>query len=171
MCIRDRLDAAEAHDSSLRAQRNRFREWQRQLAAERAAREEAARREAAERLARLDQPAPPGVRLPRIAPAPRRGSVQRVIDRALSQVGVQYVWGGGNGRGPSTGIPDAFGSPLNRVGFDCSGLMLYAYNGAGVALPRVSRNQFQAGRKVPISDLRPGDLVFFKRPGLSLIHI
>lgn len=169
--VQGQLDAAEAHDSSLRAQRNRFREWQRQLAAERAAREEAARREAAERLARLDQPAPPGVRLPRIAPAPRRGSVQRVIDRALSQVGVQYVWGGGNGRGPSTGIPDAFGSPLNRVGFDCSGLMLYAYNGAGVRLPRVSRNQFNAGRKVPISDLRAGDLVFFKRPGRPIHHV
>ena len=85
-----------------------------------------------------------------------------VIDRALSQVGVQYVWGGGTGRGPSTGIPDAFGSPLNRIGFDCSGLMLYAYNAAGVALPRVSRNQFNAGRKVPVSDLRAGDMVFFK---------
>ena len=94
-----------------------------------------------------------------------------MIDRALSQVGVQYVWGGGNGRGPVDGHPDGFGSPLNRVGFDCSGLMLYAYNGAGVALPRVSRNQFNAGRKVPISDLRPGDLVFFKRPGRPIHHV
>jgi cell wall-associated NlpC family hydrolase len=169
--VQAQLDAAEARDSALHAQRDRFRAWQRQVAAERAAREEAARRDAADRLARLEQPAPPGVRPPVFTPAPRRGSVQRVIDRALSQVGVQYVWGGGNGRGPTTGIPDVFGSPLNRIGFDCSGLMLYAYSGAGVSLPRVSRNQFNAGRKVPISDLRPGDLVFFKRPGRPIHHV
>ena len=170
--VQAQLDAAEARDSALHAQRDRFRAWQRQLAAERAAREEAARRDAAERLARLDRPpAAPGIRPPALRPAPGRGSVQRVIDRALSQVGVQYVWGGGNGRGPSTGIPDGLGSPLNRIGFDCSGLMLYAYNGAGVALPRVSRNQFQTGRKVPLSDLRPGDLVFYKRPGRPIHHV
>ena len=97
--------------------------------------------------------------------------MQRVIDRALSQVGVQYVWGGGSGRGPTRGIPDGLGSPLNRIGFDCSGLMLYAYSGAGVALPRVSRNQFNAGRKVPVSDLRAGDLVFYKRPGAPIHHV
>jgi cell wall-associated NlpC family hydrolase len=84
---------------------------------------------------------------------------------------VQYVWGGGTGRGPSTGIPDAFGSPLNRIGFDCSGLMLYAYNAAGVALPRVSRNQFNAGRKVPVSDLRAGDMVFFKNGSNPIHHV
>ena len=49
--------------------------------------------------------------------------------------------------------------------------MLYAYSGAGVALPRVSRNQFNAGRKVPVSDLRPGDLVFYKRPGAPIHHV
>jgi cell wall-associated NlpC family hydrolase len=169
--VQAQLDAAETRDAALHAQRDRFRAWQRQVAAERAAREEAARRDATDRLARLERPATPGVRPPVFTPAPRRGSVQRVIDRALSQVGVQYVWGGGNGRGPTTGIPDAFGSPLNRIGFDCSGLMLYAYSGAGVSLPRVSRNQFHAGRKVPISDLRPGDLVFFKRPGRPIHHV
>ena len=94
-----------------------------------------------------------------------------MIDRALSQVGVQYVWGGGNGRGPSTGIPDAFGSSLSRVGFDCSGLMLYAYNVAGVSLPRVSRSQYDAGRKVPISDLRPGDMVFYRNGSAPIHHV
>src|SRR5215218_5817677 len=120
--VQAQLDAAEAHDSVLRAQRDRFRAWQRQMAAEQAAREEAARREAADRLARPGRPGRPPV----VTPPLRGGGVQRAIDRALSQVGVQYVWGGGNGRGPTTGIPDAFGSPLNRIGFDCSGLMLYA---------------------------------------------
>jgi cell wall-associated NlpC family hydrolase len=158
------LDAAESRDAGLRAQRERFRAWQRQMAAEQAARERAARDAAAGRLGGGG-----GTRIPPVLGG--RGSVRQVIDRAVSQVGVQYVWGGGSGRGPTTGIPDGLGSPLNRVGFDCSGLMLYAYNGAGVALPRVSRNQFHAGRKVPISDLRPGDLVFYRRGGAPIHHV
>jgi len=108
------------------------------------------------------------------APAPARGggdAVQRVIDRATAQLGIQYVWGGGNGRGASTGIPDGLGSPLNRVGFDCSGLMLYAFGAAGVALPRVAENQYNAGRKVPISDLRAGDMVFFQNPPEPIHHV
>jgi peptidoglycan DL-endopeptidase RipA len=160
--VQAQLDAAEAQDATLRAQRDRFRAWQQQMAEEQAARERAARDAANGRLARS----------PRVPPVfGGHGSVQQVLDRALSQVGVQYVWGGGTGRGPSTGIPDMFGSPLSRVGFDCSGLMLYAYSGAGVALPRTSRNQFNAGRKVPISDLRPGDLVFYKRGGAPIHHV
>jgi cell wall-associated NlpC family hydrolase len=161
--VQRRLDAAEASDSDLRAQRARFVEWQRRQAEEQAARERAARDAAAARLAVG----------PERAGGALRGSaaVQRVIDRAMSQVGVQYVWGGGSGRGPSTGIPDRFGSPLNRVGFDCSGLMLYAFSGVGLNLPRVSRNQFNAGRKVPISQLRPGDMVFFKNGGNPIHHV
>jgi cell wall-associated NlpC family hydrolase len=143
--VQARLDAAEAQDAGLRAARERFRAWQQQ------------------ENGRLSRPP--------VFDGSVGGGVKQVIDRALSQVGVQYVWGGGNGRGPSTGIPDAFGSPLDRVGFDCSGLMLYAYNGVGVKLPRVSRSQFNAGRKVPISDLRPGDLVFFRNGGAPIHHV
>ena len=73
-------------------QRERFRAWQQQW---RQSGRPARRR-------------PGAVAFDGSAVAPRvRGSVRQVIDRALSQVGVQYVWGGGNGRGPSTGIPDA----------------------------------------------------------------
>jgi cell wall-associated NlpC family hydrolase len=160
--VQAQLDAAESQDATLRAQRDRFRAWQAQMAAEQAARERADRDAALGRLRN-------GPRIPPVFGG--HGSVQQVIDRALSQVGVQYVWGGGSGRGPTTGIPDAFGSPLNRVGFDCSGLMLFAYSGAGVALPRTSRNQFNAGRKVPVSDLRPGDLVFYRRSGAPIHHV
>ncbi len=167
--VQERLEAAEARDAGLRARRDRFRGWQRQMAAEQAARERAAREQATARLAGGGGRVPPVLGGP--GPGGSRGPVRRVIDRALSQVGVQYVWGGGNGRGPSTGIPDAFGSPLDRIGFDCSGLMLYAYNGAGVSLPRVSRNQFHAGRKVPVSDLRPGDMVFYQRRGAPIHHV
>ena len=153
--VQRQLDAATADDAGLRAQRSRFDAWQRQIAAQ---------QDADQRSARDGAIARGGGRS-------GGGGIQGVIDRALSQVGVQYVWGGGTGRGPSTGIPDAFGSPLNRIGFDCSGLMLYAYNAAGVALPRVSRNQFNAGRKVPVSDLRAGDMVFFKNGSNPIHHV
>ena len=153
--VQRQLDAATADDAGLRAQRARFDAWQRQIAAQ---------QDADQRSARDGAIARGGGRS-------GRGGIQDVVDRALSQVGVQYVWGGGTGRGPSTGIPDAFGSPLNRIGFDCSGLMLYAYNAAGVALPRVSRNQFNAGRKVPVSDLRAGDMVFFKNGNNPIHHV
>jgi cell wall-associated NlpC family hydrolase len=158
--VQRKLDAAEAADAGLRAQRQRFTEWQRRVEAERAARERADRDAAAARVAAAGH-------------GNLRGSaaVQRVIDRAMSQVGVQYVWGGGNGRGPSTGIPDAFGSPLNRVGFDCSGLMQYAFSGVGVSLPRVSRNQFHAGEQVPVSAIRPGDMVFYRNGGAPIHHV
>ncbi|WP_300017898.1 NlpC/P60 family protein [Pseudonocardia sp.] len=158
--VQAQLDAAESADSGLREQRARYDEWQRVLAEREAARQRAEREAAQAREAAA-------------GPAPRAGSgsVQRVIDRAMSQIGVQYVWGGGNGRGPSTGIPGPAGDPGNRVGFDCSGLMLYAFNGAGVALPRVSRNQYNSGRKVPLSDLQPGDMVFYKRGGNAIHHV
>jgi peptidoglycan DL-endopeptidase RipA len=155
------LDAAESADVGLRAQRQRFDDWQRRMAEERAARERADRTAAAARVATEGRAV--GLR--------GSAAVRRVIDRAMSQIGVQYVWGGGNDRGPSTGIPDAFGSPLNRVGFDCSGLMLYAFDAVGIDLPRVSRNQFHAGRKVPVSDVRPGDLLFFQNRGAPIHHV
>ncbi|GAA1260434.1 NlpC/P60 family protein [Pseudonocardia aurantiaca] len=162
--VQRRLDAAEAADDGLRVQRSRFDEWQRRIAEEAAAGQRAERDAATARLALPRQGSETGA---------VRGSaaVQRVIDRAMSQVGVQYVWGGGTGRGPSTGIPDVFGSPLDRIGFDCSGLMLYAFNGAGVALPRVARSQFNAGRKVPLSDMRPGDMVFYQNGSAPIHHV
>lgn len=163
--VQRRLDAAESADAGLRQQRARFDDWQRRLAREQAARERADRDAAAGRVA---AGTPRGG-----APAVHGGSagVQRVIDRALSQIGVQYVWGGGTGRGPSTGIPDGLGSPLNLIGFDCSGLMLYAFSGAAVSLPRVARNQYNAGRKVPISEIRPGDMVFYKNGSAPIHHV
>jgi cell wall-associated NlpC family hydrolase len=159
--VQRQLDAAESADSGLRAQRQRFADWQRRMAEERSARERADRDAAAARVAGDS------------SSANLRGgaAVQRVIDRAMSQIGVQYVWGGGNGRGPSTGIPDKFGSPLDRVGFDCSGLMQYAFKGVGVSLPRVSRNQFHAGEQVPVSRVLPGDMIFYQNPGAPIHHV
>jgi cell wall-associated NlpC family hydrolase len=159
--LQGQLDAAESSDAGLRAARARYNQWQAQLAAQQEAADRAARAQAVARVAaEADGP-----------PVRGSGSIQRVIDRAMSQLGVQYVWGGGGTRGPSTGVPDRFGSALNRIGFDCSGLMLYAFGAAGVNLPRVSRNQYGAGRNVPISALQPGDMVFYRSGGGPIHHV
>ena len=77
--------------------------------------------------------------------------------RAMSQKGVPYSWGGGYADGPSRGIDDG----ANTIGFDCSGLVLYAFAGVGIKLPHYSGSQYNAGRKVPSSQMRRGDLIFY----------
>jgi cell wall-associated NlpC family hydrolase len=72
------------------------------------------------------------------------GSGEAVVAAAMTQLGVPYVWGG----------------ETPRVGFDCSGLVQWAYAQTGVALPRTTYGQVTAGVAVTIDDLRPGDLVF-----------
>lgn len=61
------------------------------------------------------------------------------------------------------GVADSFGD-YNRIGFDCSGLMAYAYAAVGIALPKYSGYQYTTGTKVPISQLKRGDMVF-RGPG------
>lgn len=69
----------------------------------------------------------------------------RAVAAAREAVGSPYVWGSA---GPSS--------------FDCSGLMVYAYRQAGVSLPRTSQEQLHAGQRVPLEDMRPGDLVIYR---------
>ncbi|WP_162272785.1 NlpC/P60 family protein, partial [Nocardia lijiangensis] len=112
------------------------------------------------------------------APAPRqstprpngpavRGShaVEIVVDRALSQLGVQYAWGGGDENGPTLGIRDGgvadSHGDYNKVGFDCSGLMIYAFAGIGVSLPHYSGYQYNAGTRVPVDERARGDMLFW----------
>ncbi|MGX9672393.1 NlpC/P60 family peptidoglycan endopeptidase RipA [Mycobacterium sp. HM-7] len=80
-----------------------------------------------------------------------------VIKRAMSQIGVPYSWGGGTAAGPGTGIDSGAGT----VGFDCSGLILYAFAGVGIKLPHYSGNQYEMGRKIPTSQARRGDVIFY----------
>jgi len=80
-----------------------------------------------------------------------------VIRRAQSQIGVPYSWGGGTAAGPSTGIDSGSGT----VGFDCSGLILYAFAGVGIKLDHYSGSQYNAGRKIPSSQMRRGDMIFY----------
>ncbi|HEY7596471.1 MAG TPA: NlpC/P60 family protein [Actinophytocola sp.] len=100
---------------------------------------------------------------------PAHGSVRAVINRALSQLGMPYAWGGGNAYGPTRGIRDGgiadmFGD-YNKIGFDCSGLMIYAFAAAGYRLPHYSGYQAQAGRQVPLSQKAPGDMLFWATGG------
>ena len=71
-------------------------------------------------------------------------AVSTAIAYAEAQIGKPYVWGG-------TG-PD---------GFDCSGLVMMAYNSAGVSIPRTSEEQWAWGPKIQPGQQEPGDLVFF----------
>ncbi|AKN73288.1 hypothetical protein QR97_29165 [Streptomyces sp. PBH53] len=73
------------------------------------------------------------------------GRAAAALAAARSALGRPYVWGA---NGPS--------------GFDCSGLMQWAYAHAGVHLPRTSQEQRFAGRQVPLSQARPGDLVVYR---------
>ena len=95
-----------------------------------------------------------GSRIPR---ANGRQAIEYVIRRAGSQMGVPYSWGGGTLDGPSKGVGD--GASIN--GFDCSGLMRYAFAGVGVLIPRFSGDQYNAGRHIPPNEARRGDLIFY----------
>ncbi|WP_213576057.1 bifunctional lytic transglycosylase/C40 family peptidase [Rhodococcus sp. USK13] len=78
------------------------------------------------------------------------GVGSRIVQAAIRYLGLPYVWGGGSVKGPSSG------------GFDCSGLTSYAvYDAtAGLALPRTSETQWNVGVELPLSEARPGDLLF-----------
>ncbi len=76
---------------------------------------------------------------------PASGRAGAALAAARSALGRPYVWGA---NGPS--------------GFDCSGLVQWSYAQAGVALPRTSQAQAHAGRRVPLSQARPGDIVTYR---------
>ena len=93
------------------------------------------------------------------APDPRDGNVrlrEKIVKTAGRYVGVPYRWGGE--------------SP--RTGFDCSGLTMVVYRLNGLNLPRSSRQQWEAGRRIDRSRLQKGDLVFFAtRGGSKVSHV
>ncbi len=95
-----------------------------------------------------------GGRIPRVY---GQQAAEYVIRRGMSQIGVPYSWGGGNAAGPSRGIDSGAGA----VGFDCSGLILYSFAGVGIKLPHYSGAQYDMGRKIPASQMRRGDVIFY----------
>jgi peptidoglycan DL-endopeptidase RipB len=84
-------------------------------------------------------------------------AIEYVIRRGASQMGVPYSWGGGSLTAPTTGVDDG----ANTVGFDCSGLMRFMFAGVGVLIPRFSGDQYNAGRHIPPSQAKRGDLIFY----------
>ena len=75
-----------------------------------------------------------------------------IVAAAVGQLGVPYVWGG----------------TTPGVGLDCSGLTQYCYAQAGISIPRNSEDQANAGRRVPLSEAKPGDILW--RPGHVAIY-
>jgi cell wall-associated NlpC family hydrolase len=83
-------------------------------------------------------------------------AAQVAVAWALAQVGTPYVWGG----------------ETPGVGFDCSGLVQAAYKAAGVNLPRVAQDQYDATMKLaPGEPIEPGDLVFFGGGPSDITHV
>jgi len=70
------------------------------------------------------------------------------IAAAQSVLGVRYTWGGAS---PSSG-------------FDCSGLVMWAWEHGGVSLPHSSAAMYSSSRRIPLSEMQPGDLVFYGSP-------
>ncbi|XP_054157549.1 peptidoglycan endopeptidase RipA-like [Oppia nitens] len=86
-----------------------------------------------------------------------------IVSAARSQYDVPYSWGGGNWKGKSRGT----GKGAGTVGFDCSGLAQYAvYKGTGKIIGRTAAAQSSDSQcqRVPYSQRKPGDLVFFGTP-------
>ncbi len=86
-------------------------------------------------------------------------ALNAAIWAASSQVGVPYVWGGENPL------------PAANAGFDCSGLVQWAYGQAGIALPRTAQEQHDATTPVPAAQALPGDLVFWNDGTPSVQHV
>jgi cell wall-associated NlpC family hydrolase len=78
----------------------------------------------------------------------------RIVFTALQMVGVPYRYGGST--------PE---------GFDCSGLVQYAYRSAGLSVPRTSREQFKASTPVTLAEAGAGDLLFFRSVNNSHVGI
>jgi len=75
------------------------------------------------------------------------GRAAAAVQYAMAQVGDAYVYGA-----------------MGESAFDCSGLTMRAWAQAGVSLPHSSSAQFGSGPRVAVSDLQPGDLVFYYSP-------
>jgi cell wall-associated NlpC family hydrolase len=109
--------------------------------------------QAAQRQAALAPTVPVSTTTPSIPVAPP-ATHGGVVGVAMRYLGVPYVWGGAS---PS--------------GFDCSGLVMYAFAQIGISLPHSSYAQYGYGTAVSRGDLQPGDIVFFDGLGHVGIYV
>ena len=133
-----------------------------QAAAQQAAAQQAAAQQAAAAAAaaaqqqqqQQQQQTPPANQPPPVNVPSAGGAAGAAVAAAQSQRGVPYVWGGAT----------------PGVGFDCSGLTMWAWGQAGVQLPHGATAQYYQIQHVSMSDLQPGDLVFYGSAGY-LSHV
>lgn len=90
---------------------------------------------------------------PPYRPTVQTAERQQVIEAARDMLGVPYHYGGA--------------SPTN--GFDCSGLVQYAYSQAGIQVPRTTGEQYRAALPIKRNFLRPGDVIFFRTHGRRFV--
>lgn len=91
------------------------------------------------------------------SPAALKGTTataDQIIATAKQYIGVPYLWGG-----------------ISPAGFDCSGYVQYVFQRHGISLPRTSSQQYQVGKAVSKSGLKPGDLVFFNPGTAGVSHL
>ncbi|GAB2670837.1 NlpC/P60 family protein [Saccharopolyspora gloriosae] len=157
--VQAELSDARAAVQGLESQRDRYEEWLEASQAAQAAQDQAAASESVGQ----------GSVVPDDDPGPVTGSTEAVIQRALSQLGMPYAWGGGDADGPTRGIRDGgvadSHGDYRKIGFDCSGLMIYAFAAAGVELDHYSGYQYQSGTQVPLSSMQRGDMLFWRSGG------
>jgi cell wall-associated NlpC family hydrolase len=130
------------------------------------------------KLAKYTQIGSAGVNGPQFRPGGPFG--QNVIAAALKWQGTTYAWGGGDADGPTKGISDGGGAAdangdYNKVGFDCSGLTLYAVaqaSGRQLILPHYTGDNSNPGQvhdprgqQIPFDQKQPGDLIYFGAGG------
>ncbi|KPH20716.1 MULTISPECIES: NlpC/P60 family protein [Rhodococcus] len=135
------------------------------------------------KLAKYTQIGSAGANGPQFKPGGPFG--QNVIAAALKWQGTIYAWGGGDANGPTKGISDGGGradqlGDFNKVGFDCSGLTLYAVaqaSGGQLILPHYTGDTSNPGQlydprgqEIPLDQKQPGDLIYFGSGG-STHHV
>jgi len=127
------IDAQAALAEKLEDQRDQYLDA---LAAQRAALQQAQASQAV-----APAPAPVGGFVPPL----NASKAQIAVQAAYSVVGTPYVWGSAD---PS-------------VGLDCSGVTVYSWGQAGVPLPHSAEAQYSSFPKIPLSEVQPGDLVYY----------
>ncbi|HWH01879.1 MAG TPA: NlpC/P60 family protein [Pilimelia sp.] len=89
------------------------------------------------------------------------GSARPFTEAAVTQVGLSYCWGGGNAHGPTYGLSSSGCNASTGPGYDCSGLVHYASNRAGLGWPDQTAHGYSGRGTTVTTGPRPGDLLFW----------